>query len=393
MQRDNSRIGALEVTAGLHLGGRLALTDNCMMVVGSGTSCDLILGDEGVCERHCLIATHGDLIQVRALDGVVQLAEGGRIEPPGSVSIQVGRTLHLGEAAITLTDGSEPALAAGTTDDASSTNTETQHASRSTEAKHNVVPIPPMNIGSIVFLGAALTLTGFAYGMMGGGSDGVGASAPIERPAENRDNDDSRTKIEPTAALTDPETQGDAIANDVQEVLRLSGIRARTEYISDGEVRVLGHFGDGQRAREVIESRAMRAINGLERIVQVNLDQPSRPEQEPNRDQGPTVSVRRVVGGDDPFMVLNDGSRVYPGATFGDSARFRDVSFGRAVIEYDGERRRVDVVGRTLDEIADADGQPIESSETVHRGTGADAVAPVGKNLINEEEKDNVNRE
>lgn len=387
MQRDNSTIGALEVTAGLHAGGRLALTDNCMMVLGSGTSCDLILGDDGVCERHCLIATHGDLIQVRALDGVVQLAEGGRIEPPGSVSIQVGRTLHLGEATITLTDGSEPVIPAETTNDAASTETDAQSAANSSERKNSVVPIPPMNIGSIVFLGAALTLTGFAYGMMGGGSEEVKGEAAVERSAESPDSGDNGSKVEPTANLTDPQSEGDAIANDVQEVLRLSGIRARTEYTSDGEVRVIGHFGDGQRAREVIESRAMRAIDGLERIVEVNLDQPNEPKDnsKPQKNQEPAVSVRRVVGGDDPFMVLNDGSRVYPGAEFGGSVRFREISRGQAILEYNGERRRVDVVGRTLDEIADAQGEPIESSRGKGRETGGTSSTPVSQQLVNEQ--------
>lgn len=387
MQRDNSEIGALEVTAGLHAGGRLALTDNCMMVLGSGTSCDLILGDEGVCERHCLIATHGDLIQVRALDGVVQLAEGGRIEPPGSVSIQVGRTLHLGEATITLTDGSEPATPADPPDDASSTETDTQGAPGPSDRKRNVVPIPPMNVGSIVFLGAALTLTGFAYGMMGGESDDIGDPAIIERSDENRDNDDSRTKIETTAAITGPKTQGAAIANDVQEVLRLSGIRARTEYTSDGEVRVIGHFGDGRRAGQVIESRAMRAIDGLERIVQVNLDRPEEPEEdsEPQKRERPVERVRRIVSGEDPFMVLSDGSRVYPGAELDSGVMFRGIDAGHAVIEYDGDRRRVNVVGRTLDEIADAKGQPTGESEKVDRGSGVSAITPVGQQLVNEQ--------
>ncbi|MFP4061632.1 MAG: FHA domain-containing protein [Halochromatium sp.] len=356
MTAEQAMTATLEVTGGLHAGGRLALSESGMMVLGRATTCDLILGDEGVAERHCLIATHGASVQIRALDGAVEFSDGGRLEPPASAPLAPGRTFRLGAAEITLLDPA--ADAAGKDHAAATTNGEKldNDDAVTRPGRGRVVPLPPMNLGSLAMVGVALTLTGLAYGMMGGQSQEV----PGEESAQEVEEMPSDTMDLSTTDEAMATPDGESLAENVQEVLRLSGVRARTEYAGDGEVRVIGHFGDGERARHAIESRAMRAINGLERIVQVNLDE--EPDDEEAEPESKPEVVQRMVGGDDPYLVLDDGSRLYPGAALGSGVEFRGVKEGRAVIDYGDALHRVDVVGQSLDDLARERGERIDAA-------------------------------
>jgi len=360
MTQENAAKEPLEITGGLHAGGRLPLTKNGMMVLGSAMSCDLILRDEGVCERHCLVAMSGGSVHVRPLDGIVVLGDGGRVQPPESVVLEPGRAFQIGAAELTLSEsGAEAQPENGGPRDGTATAREGVQAGQN--GRGDGLDSPRWKIAAAVVVGSALTLTGIAYAMVGSRqSEDLAKGQSQLESSENEvagagaDNDSSGDP-ETGGGARNQERDGDALAESVNKVLRLSGIQARTEYKGDGEVRVIGHFGDGDRVSEVIKSRSMRAVDGLERIVQVNLSK--KAEGEASQKQADRHRVRRMVGGEDPYLVLDDGSRMYPGATIASGAVFRGVSGGKAMIDYGDTIRLVEAAGRPLEELAEVQGE------------------------------------
>ena len=111
-------------------------------------------------------------------------------------------------------------------------------------------------------------------------------------------------------ATAEPARTGEHIAEDVAEVLRLSGIESEASFLGNGRVKVRGHLGPEDALKEIIHSRAMRDIQGLNRVVAVNFD--AEPRQTP-----PAESAQRVIAvvdGKDPYLVTQGGSRYYTGA-------------------------------------------------------------------------------
>jgi type III secretion protein D len=115
-------------------------------------------------------------------------------------------------------------------------------------------------------------------------------------------------------------------------VLRLSGITCEARYNGDGTVTVRGHLGDSQALAAIVNSRAIREIVGLKRVMAVNLDQAGRSAQ------GPVDGTRivSVVASADPYVVTADGSRYYVGASLPQGGRLAGVKEGEVLVERDG---------------------------------------------------------
>jgi type III secretion protein D len=148
--------------------------------------------------------------------------------------------------------------------------------------------------------------------------------------------------VAPSRAVAQTEARpGPSIAQDVVEVLRLSGIASEGKYTSAGTVTVTGHLGDPHALEAIIQSRAMREIVGLKRVVVANLDHPGA------AGAGTPVDGTRVVSaidGKDPYVVTADGSRYYAGASLPQGGKLVGVHAGEILVERNGqiEHQRLD---------------------------------------------------
>jgi hypothetical protein len=140
---------------------------------------------------------------------------------------------------------------------------------------------------------------------------------------------------ETPATAAKNERTGTAVAHDVTEVLRLSGIACEAHYDGDGVVTVRGHFGDPQVVSSIVLSRAMREIDGLKRVLVVNLDQHAAPASDPGLPPGGRIVA--AVPGRDPYVTTADGSRYYLGATLPQRGRLSGVLAGEVLVERDGQ--------------------------------------------------------
>jgi type III secretion protein D len=141
---------------------------------------------------------------------------------------------------------------------------------------------------------------------------------------------------------------GSAVAQDVAEVLRLSGIAGETVYDGDGAVKVRGHLGDPAHLAAIVQSRAMREITGLKRVLVFNLDNPDEPSTAPaSAPAAPLRNPTRIIlalGGTHPCVVTADGSRYRVGAVLPQGGRLRGVENGTVLIERDGHIVRLNVL-------------------------------------------------
>jgi len=326
----------LRITEGLHAGARQALERDALLVVGSSPDCDLVLADEGVSERHCMLSCAGRRMILRVLDGEVAV-DGERVTHADRIALAAGSTLRLGGAALALQGAGddEPRGCAG---DASARGTLPASGRGHLSAGHWLA------VG-LVLLG--LTTIAFALPMGSGGVDRQLAEQASVDAAQ------AGSAAGPDAPSDTSQRKGSAIASDVHEVLRLSGIRAEAEHIGDGRVRVRGYLGPEERLREVIQSRSMRTIPGLDQVVAVNYDagDPAPARGSPRPEPSPVASV---VAGEDPYLILEDGSRIYTGAELPGGGVFVDIDGDRVVIEQDDREYKASAVGRSLEQIGNS---------------------------------------
>jgi hypothetical protein len=154
-----------------------------------------------------------------------------------------------------------------------------------------------------------------------------------------------------TLALTAAERSNRAIADDVAEVLRLSGVTCNAQYDGDGSVSVRGHLGNPQALSKVIQSRAMREIVGLKRVLAFNLDDPGHDpghvDMRPADDPSPADTMRIVsaISSEDSYVVTADGSRYYVGAALPQGGRLTGVQEGEVLVERNGQVEHLKLPG------------------------------------------------
>jgi Inner membrane component of T3SS, cytoplasmic domain len=274
---------ALRVLKGRHQGAITPLGASDILVIGSSDDCDVILADPGVAGHHCGATLQDTRLVLRAIEGDLTL--NGRQYGPGT-TVQLGprAAFGLGDAVLAMV--------------------ETQPSER-VPLLSDAIPVKLLRryrwgIGAAlaVLVGVAFALNPESFGM---------------RP-------------KPAASAIDPaplaaQRPGAIVALDVAEVLRLSGIASEARYSGDGVVTVRGHLGDPQALAAVVRSRAMREIAGLKRVEVFNLDtgKPAAPVPvEPAR-------IVSVVAGGTPYVVTEDGSRYYVGASLPDGGKLSGV--------------------------------------------------------------------
>jgi hypothetical protein len=295
----------LRVARGVHTGALISLAPGDVLLVGSGEDCDVILTDAGVARHHCVLSLRGASLMMRPLDAAV-LLDGEHRDAGEALPATHGTRLELGTAMLEIV-ADESGLPAST--------------SAATPAPRPRASFQAARWGLVAVLVAAV----------------AGALQPVVRQVGaqlSRAEADSATFQAPGATRS-----GAAVARDVAEVLRLSGIPCEATENGHGTVTVRGHLGNPRGVADVIRSRAIREIDGLKRVLIVNLDQPNG--------ESDGTRIVSAVASDDPYIVTADGSRYYVGALLPQGGRLTGIEDGTILIERDGRIEHWKLPGRT----------------------------------------------
>ena len=295
----------LRIVSGVHAGASLTLASGDMVMIGAGEDCEVILSDPDIAKHHCLVSLTSGRVAVRPVDAAITLSDGTTHQAGEVLWISPGIEVSLGGAAFEVTADSSSGIFRGI-------------------PKVRVVRRPRSDAAArwhrrLRWAVAAAVVTAVACRLVPGARESQPTHANISH-------DKTMTVMQaPT---------GVAVAHDVTEVLRLSGIPCDAHYDGNGVVTVRGHFGDPHAVRSIVLSRAMHEIEGLKRVLVLNLDQPGTPAVEPEPPGGRIVTA---VSGRDPYVTTADGSRYYVGAALPERGRLSGVADGEVLIERDGK--------------------------------------------------------
>ena len=301
----------VRIVKGVHAGALTPLGTSDMLVVGASDDCDVVLSDAGIARHHCILNSQDGKLSVRAMDDAVVL-NGRRLGPGQTVSIEVGATITLGDAALAIVSDSSDASRARSEARAS------RYAQMTSRSANYIADLFHRFRWSFI---AVLPL--------------AVAVASVLSPSR-----EVSVQTAKPAASAEVERSGTAVAHDVAEVLRLSGITSEASYNGGGTVTVRGRLGNQQVLAKIIDSRAMHDIVGLKRVVVLNLDHPG--ELVSGVDGTRIVSA---VSGSDPYVVTADGSRYYVGAALPQGGRLTGVQGTEVLIEHGGRIERLQLAG------------------------------------------------
>lgn len=340
---------ALRILTGKHAGAEHPLQAQDFLILGSGQDCEIIMTDEGVAPHHCIISRVGDKLTLRAVDASVSVGNADCI--PGHLqAVSLGQSINLGQSTLVINaaaneqlDNKGPGLFRLLRPGkrirlflvflaflclVTATGFYTQRSLTPdipTEPVSLLAPASPTAASGKSL--SDYTGSELAEHMLSGNFEFL--------PADGRG----------TSSHSNIEAQ--AIARDVKEIFRLSGVHVQSQALQDGKVQITGHFGDGEKAAEVIQSRAIREIDGLRQIVVVNLD--VEPKIDAPKPEKAAPVVTQLVTGADPYLVTTDGSRFYPGAVLPDGSRLIRIRENHMVIEHQASFYEVLAAGEKLD--------------------------------------------
>ena len=231
----------LRVVRGLHRGALTPIAPSDVVLVGADEDCDVILHDAGVARHHCVLSNLDSKLFLRAIDEPLTL-DGRPLEPGKSVCVKSGACVELGSTAF---------------DVVSERDSDVPYIEKLAQRRGTRGRLFLLNMrwaaGAVLAVGVAVAcgLNPVQIGLRGRPQV---VPVPAEQLAAGR--------------------PGADIARDVEEVLRLSDVACDAHYDGNGTVTVHGHMGDPKVLATVIQSRAMREIVGLRRVLAVNLDDP-----------------------------------------------------------------------------------------------------------------------
>lgn len=346
----------LRLLGGFHTGAVRPLQRRDVLMVGHAADCEVILADAGVGRHHCLVTRDGSKLSVRAVDTPV-IVNGHSVAPGEPMSIQPGARIALGEAMFTiaLSDGDEPqgwtppAVAAAVIERWRGRSwwlggavgvcvlalllLGTQRYWQAANAK-SAAPIEQVDrvVKDMGMHEVAVTEKADGKMLIKGVVPDASAAANLK----------TRIRSEVPQAVVQVRA-GEAVADDVSEILRLKGIEAAANYEGDGRVRVEGHLGDEGQLSAAIQSRAMRDIQGLKKVVAVNLDGSSKP-----RTPAAPKRIVSVGSGADPYVVTADGSRYFVGAKLPSGSQLAAIEGSQIVLDDGHGRQRRSAIGTSL---------------------------------------------
>ncbi|MEN1941239.1 FHA domain-containing protein [Luteimonas sp. MJ174] len=321
----------LRVVSGLHAGAERDLAGGEMILIGSGEDCDMVLADAGVAARHALLSFIDGRFSLRALDAPLHV--GAAMVHPGD-PVELGRVqrVGIGEAAIAFgaaDDGGWERLVPGGFGPRAAPEPANRPWLRRLPA---VAAVAVLSLVSLAIFATVMPQREQApdpreqlqrlvpeYGIDGGQaatdlqgrlvlSGTVPDAATRERIARRIADDGIDARLELRT--------GDDIAGDVAEILRGQGISAHTRYLGNGDVEVRGAFEDEAALQAASFSRAMREVNGVVRVIPVNVSERAvASRRQPVAPAAPArIRVAAIVRGDDPHVVSGKGDRYLVGA-------------------------------------------------------------------------------
>lgn len=302
----------VHIIGGLHAGAAIPITTDDALLVGAGDDCDVILADPGVTSHHCMLTARGEKVTLRPIDAAV-MSRGQSHLPGETVSLAIGARLELGQAMLEIVS---PADIAGRRAHVPAGPKPGRRSLRATVLRQS-----RWGVAAVLAVAVACEI------------HPVSRDAPVSAAQAQ-----TNTGM---ASPGDPAPGGAAVAQDVGEVLRLSGISGDVHYEGNGTVTVKGHLGDAEALATVVQSRAMREISGLKRVAVVNLDHPDLP-RDADADKHRIVTA---VASHDPYVITTDGSRYYVGATLPGGGRLAGVENGVVLVDRDGAVTRVSLSG------------------------------------------------
>jgi type III secretion system YscD/HrpQ family protein len=341
----------LRFVRGLHAGAERRCAEHEVILIGSGTDCDLILSDAGVAPHHCLVSVIGPNFSIRPLDATVQIRS-RTIGQGDAVVFDAFTPVCIGEAAFALGDASSerwPRLAApnvgGTTATRMPENDSPRRRRRYAAAgiafglagavalalASTSLRAPPPPDASVQRTALEQTLHETGLGEVRISEDGRGGFLLRGQAPDAARVDSLKRNLASRGIAADVDLRSGAdIAQDVHEILRLSDIDADSAYRGPGEVEIKGHFGDSKSLNAALASRAIKDIDGLGKVSVLNLD---RPREEPRKKPGNEKAIVSAVGGKDPYVITADGSRYFAGAELPCGGRLVSVDDGQLMVD------------------------------------------------------------
>jgi hypothetical protein len=321
-QRSTKPPLTLRLLRGAHRGAERACRDRDIVIIGSADDCDLVLsGDLDVYPHHCIVTVTGGALQIRALDGPVTIA-GKRVSSGEPVLTQAFDLIELGHAVFALGPSwsdrwkslDAQVLSAAKIAQAE-IDQQTNHIAASAAPEALLAPTaqasaaPPKRVPLWSVAAAFAGLTALAAVLFAMRTDQsevamskrdqlLAVQAMIDKPAyqevrtnwigkrlrvegiasDAKSTNMLRDQLSKLSADVDFRVQSaGSVADQVRELLKVSGVNARSEYIGDKTVRVTGHFADGKALGLAIGQSAMQDVLPGLKISAVNLDTNQNP--------------------------------------------------------------------------------------------------------------------
>lgn len=296
----------IECVAGLHQSARHRLTQNQWILIGTADDCDIILSDSGIAPHHCFVGYVDGKISVRAVQGNVRWADKNLI--PGTVNSQLpAGEFQIGDAVFRVGDSTKRRLLRGGG---------TLRLLRWGLALMLPVSIAGYSMSGSLFDGQQQVTQVIASSGLAPESNLGPTTQPSNTQAETVD------------------LNGDRMAKDLREIMRLSGFRTEVAYLGEGVVEVSGYFGEGKSVSELVRSRAIREISGLKKVQIVNHSTalPGASLEESADTASPGSTMIKIVYSKDPYLIFDDGSRYYPGAKLPDGSTLVAIADGEGVV-------------------------------------------------------------
>ncbi len=334
----------LRVTHGLHRGAVTHCEHDGIVLVGSSRDCDVILSDDGVARHHCLVSLHDTRFTIRAIDESLQvhnhLLPRGEMHPlmplqrvniaPGvAFSVGPGDSPAWADLPTIATDAPLPRTAMGTRQRIAFSALATLAATVAVAAV-TLRPVPePIPVTQRLTAPDVLESLGLKEVQV---REDEHTGVLLHGVVPDREALVAlRTQLEDARVDAQLEVRsGDDIAQDVREVLRMSGIGASSRYLEQGRVEVAGFFGDESELADILSSRAIRDVANLSEVVVVN-DKPALVKPDPG--PRPGKRIVSVVRGQDPYIVTADGSRYYVGAQLPGGGKLHSISEQEVLID------------------------------------------------------------
>ncbi|HEY0233348.1 MAG TPA: FHA domain-containing protein [Dokdonella sp.] len=350
-------VWALRVLGGMHAGAERKLQQSGLLMIGSSDDCDIIFGDAGVAAHHCIVSHTDGELSIRAVDADVRIDD--RVLHPGDPQgISPFALVHIGGACFATgphwSDRWQTVLAK-LGPSAATTGAEQPARSRGggkiatlsvalvlllastgalVLAQHNAKPPAqvapaPVRDAELKDLVASLGYNGL--NVTAGSDGGLVVNGYVE---SDKDMENLRAVLmEHGLNATVDAKSGPHIADDLKEILRISGLRATTKWDGNGHVLVSAHLGDEKEWNAFLYSRSMQEFNKKLHLLvdKQNLD-PVAAEEKKVPDG---KRIQRVVDGIDPYLISADQSRYYPGAQLPRGSTFIGLDNGEVLVRDD----------------------------------------------------------